>query len=275
MSNIVKQDHFSTSLSTYERELVVASRTGQAVSKIDHVDATAAMAVILAKIFYQAGQQIKGDPSDQKGELYLLAQATIRDMSEYFPNLTLAEIEKAFELGIRQYYGPYYGLNVATFHLFVRAYKHAEERLEALHKQQQYEAEQKSKQEQPSEEQIRLYMDKACVDAYADYCKGMDITDYGGAKYNHLVERGVLNLTDERKNGYMEQAREQIKREHADNLNRSRTMLEARSIVQMFAKTEQAYTISIAKLLALKDFFTSLKEIDTDLTDLLTQNNNQ
>lgn len=269
MTNIVKATTMAINLSPAEREVVKAAASGSIIHLVNEAEIKQVLTIILGKLYYQAGHTIKGNgEEEQKKSLELLAASVAADLKEYFPTLTLAEVEVAFGRGIRQYYGEWYGLNVAQLHTFVRSYKHSEERTEALHKQKQHLLENQPAEAEPDKQQIRMFMDKACVEDLESYRKSGILNDYGGAKYDHLVERGLLQLTPERQAEYLALADEQIHYEHTQQ-QKGATLTTARQLHELFKSTKMSQQQSRAKYLALKDYYDGLLEMEVNLQDLL------
>ena len=81
---------------------------------------------ILSKTYLDSGKII-----DTK-ELLSLSGGVLNEVKRYFPNLKVGELDLCFQNGVRGQYGDVFGLNIVTFHKWIKAYLNEEKRAEAL-----------------------------------------------------------------------------------------------------------------------------------------------
>lgn len=72
---------------------------------------------IISQTFFTAGQKI--DLNDTTA----LAVALYAEVRQYFPFLKIGELRIAMQAGVRNSYGEYFGLNIKTFHGWIRAFQ--------------------------------------------------------------------------------------------------------------------------------------------------------
>jgi hypothetical protein len=86
----------------------------------------------------------------------ILTQGLVLEAINYFPSITVQEVRLALNNGIRGEYGQYFGLSVATFHNFIKAFLAEEKRQIAIKKQFEYE---ESLKEKPITEEDKQKLD--------------------------------------------------------------------------------------------------------------------
>lgn len=75
---------------------------------------------MLTQTYFTAGQKI------ELPDLIALAGALFVEVQTYFPFLKIGELRIALQAGVRGSYGEYFGLNIKTFHGWIRAYQVSE-----------------------------------------------------------------------------------------------------------------------------------------------------
>lgn len=80
----------------------------------------------LAKTYIDCGKVIESK------ELMSLSNGVINEIKRYFINLKIDELDLCFQNGVRKQYGEYFGLNIVTFHQWIKSYMAEEKRAEAL-----------------------------------------------------------------------------------------------------------------------------------------------
>jgi len=121
----------SPKLNKQELELVTANASPLVVS-MDKSELSSRIIDILSNISNALGQQMR--PADMKAQTIGL----IAEIGAYFKKLTIEELDIALKNGIRGEYGEYFGLNVITYHKFIKASLLAEKRRDALVKQMEF-----------------------------------------------------------------------------------------------------------------------------------------
>jgi len=82
--------------------------------------------MILAKTYLDAGKSIESK------ELTSLSSGLINEIKRYFDKLRIDELKICFENGLRGVYGDYFGLNVLTFHKWIKGFLIEDKRVEAI-----------------------------------------------------------------------------------------------------------------------------------------------
>jgi hypothetical protein len=80
----------------------------------------------LAKTYIDCGKVIESK------ELISLSNGVINEIKRYFINLKIDELDLCFQNGVRKVYGEYFGLNIVTFHQWIKSFMAEEKRLEAI-----------------------------------------------------------------------------------------------------------------------------------------------
>ena len=81
---------------------------------------------VLAKTYIDCGKVIESK------ELISLSNGVINEIKRYFINLKIDELDLCFQNGVRKQYGEYFGLNIVTFHQWIKSFMAEENRLEAI-----------------------------------------------------------------------------------------------------------------------------------------------
>jgi hypothetical protein len=81
---------------------------------------------VLAKTYIDCGKVIESK------ELISLSNGVINEIKRYFINLKIDELDLCFQNGVRKVYGEYFGLNIVTFHQWIKSFMAEEKRLEAI-----------------------------------------------------------------------------------------------------------------------------------------------
>jgi hypothetical protein len=81
---------------------------------------------VLAKTYIDCGKVIESK------ELMSLSNGVINEIKRYFINLKIDELDLCFQNGVRKVYGEYFGLNIVTFHQWIKSFMAEEKRLEAI-----------------------------------------------------------------------------------------------------------------------------------------------
>ena len=80
----------------------------------------------LAKTYIDCGKVIESK------ELISLSNGVINEIKRYFINLKIDELDLCFQNGVRKVYGEYFGLNIVTFHQWIKSFMAEEKRLDAI-----------------------------------------------------------------------------------------------------------------------------------------------
>lgn len=91
-----------------------------------HIEAQTKIVDILTQLYFDNGRVITAK------ELILLSGGVINEVKRYFQRLKIEELELCFNNGIRGEYGEFFGLNIVTFHKWIKAFLIEDKRVEAM-----------------------------------------------------------------------------------------------------------------------------------------------
>lgn len=114
MNLIKKNNHYLTALNS---KLIVDMQQNELKDRVIKT---------LAKTYIDSGKVI-----DSK-ELMSLSNGMINEIKRYFINLKIDELDLCFQNGVRKQYGEYFGLNIVTFHQWIKSYMAEDKRAEAI-----------------------------------------------------------------------------------------------------------------------------------------------
>ena len=113
--NLIKQNnHYLTALNS---KLIVDMQQNELKDRVIKT---------LAKTYIDCGKVIESK------ELMSLSNGVINEIKRYFINLKIDELDLCFQNGVRKQYGEYFGLNIVTFHQWIKSYMAEDKRAEAL-----------------------------------------------------------------------------------------------------------------------------------------------
>jgi hypothetical protein len=113
--NLIKQNnHYLTALNS---KLIVDMQQNELKDRVIKT---------LAKTYIDCGKVIESK------ELISLSNGVINEIKRYFINLKIDELDLCFQNGVRKVYGEYFGLNIVTFHQWIKSFMAEEKRLEAI-----------------------------------------------------------------------------------------------------------------------------------------------
>lgn len=195
-------------------------------------------------------------------------------VTRHYPNVRVDEIPVAIERGVLGDFGEYFGLNVASFTKFIKAYMESQVRIEAAKKLLDVS---KDEPKIPSPEELRVMENDIIVNAYSTFCESGSFYDAGNHVYNKLDERGLIPFTAEVKRGFMDKAKTTV--ELRNNPSTATSLDERRKRAQFIEslakglKSAESAIIREAKQIALNEYFSGLKEMETDIKLLLEEQN--
>jgi hypothetical protein len=111
----------------------ILALTSSRIMEMKKADAVKEMIDIVSKTYFEAGQQMPGsDVQAQSKNLQILSAALHEEVKLSFKFIRMEELRLAFRNGVRKQYGEWYGINIATFHGWIKGYLAEEKRREAL-----------------------------------------------------------------------------------------------------------------------------------------------
>ena len=247
-------------LDASEREIILA-KNGGFMKSLSENDIKKSLLVLIGKSHVQCGY------IQDEANTLLSINSLVDTLIKYFGTLSLNEIEKAFQLGIMGEFGEWFGLNNKTYLQWCKGYLGWQKRIEANKKQMIYNAELSKPKELTQAEKDKIVMDGLSV-AFENYKKTGKLLDFGNVNYNLLDRIKLIPLTIERKKEFYKQAERNI-REALSNSLLSCKESKIKTIKDELENMDKDKVKSEAKNLALVDFFNSLIETDTKITDIL------
>jgi len=213
------------------------------------------------RAFRDRGQKIERD--DMQHIVDSLGQAAVRTC----PNIRLGEIPLAISDGVFGEYGDYFGLNVHTFVMFMKARYSSRKRAESARAVLPPIPE----KPRPTEREI-LEMDKKLLErAFRVWRETGSYDDYGNYMYTVAAKKlKLFSLSDERKKAYLEEGkkkavahfRAQSRRKPGD-----RGVIEAMDLTPGTAGRAMAYRQALRA--ALEGWFAELERNGEDIRELL------
>jgi hypothetical protein len=246
-------------LTELERQIIKAMN-GEIIKKIDDKQLLKSLTILIENAFSDTGM-------NQKSEIKKFAESLMQDVKEYFSSLTIAEIELAIKNGTRNYYGEYFGLNVASIHGFIRAYKHSPDKSEAIRKQRLHEDSIIQPEEQ-KHENIDLMFKNGCVKAFSEYKLTKKLIDFGSVRFEYLTGKGLLSKSVTEDPELKSRAKTNIELELSD-MKRGRDTSSIIQLMNSFNTQRESRLSAEIKLIAMKDYFDSLISQKIELADLL------
>lgn len=242
-------------LNSLEQEIFKAKITSVRVDSISSKELNNVLIDIIEKTYFLCGMEV--DPKYSAIQIPELSN----DLRKYFSFLTLSELEIAFKKGCKEDYGKYFGLNYKTYIGWVNSYKNEQSRSNAINAIAESKKELEPKQKElTSEEKVEIMKNGALI-KFEDFKLGK-LNDIGNVTYNWLEKKELINFTAQKKKEFMAFAKEQLR---ADAISGRSTSI-SKAIEQA---TSEDKVISMAKKLALNEYFKSLIDMGEELKDIV------
>lgn len=251
------QTNFHQTLQPHEKEIAVAS-FGKKLKDYSFDEMIVLMNGLIHKAYLSCGTKIDTKLINQTiNELCI-------DLQKENGFMSFEDVQIAFKNGWKKKYGEYYGLNNATYFIWVNAYSADENR--ARIKKLIADAKENHNKVEPvkkTEAEIEAFMKTAVLDSFEAFKRGAFITDSGNVKYNYLDKRRLIDFTVARKNKILKIAEERLKAEALEGMRQTQIVKSAMS------KIHPETIKSEAKKEALNQYFSQLVELHLELSDLL------
>lgn len=104
----------------------LAEQVFDSVKVVNAEDAFEQVRVAIKTVYFVAG--VKPENLPDKEEFTAMVNVLINDIKHYHKKITVAELKIAFNNGVRELYGKYFGINVKTFNDWIRCYLESKER---------------------------------------------------------------------------------------------------------------------------------------------------
>lgn len=188
-------------LNQTEQTIVWASKQVKALNVKDfdtHVNQ------IITDVAFDLGTRMEAN------DIKLQTRKLKEEIAVYFPGITIPELRTAFKNGLRKIYGDFFGLNISTYHQWIKSYLNEEKRGALILKQQQYELELANMgNTRPPEEKIDAIMFNAFNDALEIYTNCQWYNDLGNSVHEFLVRKGKIKSDSYLR--YMDEAERKVK----------------------------------------------------------------
>ena len=203
-------------------------------------------------------------------EIYILAGNTNTDSFDFVAenvfydipkSFTDQDIQKCLRKGIKKELGDWNYLSYTTIMQWFKVYKDS-----GLLTQQTEnllpETGTKTDQEKETDSI------KFCLEQFEVFKNKGEIMDYGNPVYNFLDKKWILQITPERKNEFIEAARKSIISDYKKKIQKE--PFQTKSLmkkIEIAGKSNSEKIISLAKRLAINDFFKNLVKMQGELSD--------
>jgi hypothetical protein len=224
------------------------------------------IADILSRAYFEIGLSDDKVPSD--ADQKLMIEAMYEEIKTVFPNCTVDELKLCMRNGVRREYGDYYGLNIATFNQWLKAFAQSERRRRA-----KLESEQRAETPPVSKEEALQMWKEVMVKYFNEYkTTGNLCAPLPTMQYRMYEEMGLINLTVNEKNELMEQAKINVlaktRQQKAHNYMNGR-IYDARALKNIITKLEnnqpgsyeQNLIKSEARYLAIKKYYDGIEKL--------------
>ena len=184
-------------LSPVEVDLLNASQSATVVELFDGNRNRLAEEInhMVTSNFSALGQK----PKTEK-EISIIVIGLIEEIQSYFPNLTMQELKIALNKGIRGEFGEFMGVNVITYHKFIKAFLNDEKRKDVILKQREYIEEQNRAKSESEIAQIEKEFWENETKRIAEFKKtGVLKTDNYETLYKIYEKAGKIDLSNSEK----------------------------------------------------------------------------
>lgn len=188
----------------------------------------------------------------------------VSDLQTYAGTITFQELQYCFKKGWKHEYGKFTGLNNSTYFKWINAYIAEEMRIHL--RKQVLNKDYSSKIEvQISEEEKEAIIKRGVITNFETYKRGGLLLDAGNISYEYLRKKGIINLSDEKRDIIREKVKAKIRKEAIENKG-------AQTIGNAIENALTPIAIQIeCKREALKDYFMQLVEMGIDIKDEINE----
>lgn len=175
---------------------------------------------VLPKTYYDAGQVMPGhDVKQQTVNLQVLATNLYEEIKSFFPFLKVEEMMLAFRNGVRGEYGDFFGLNIVTFHKWIKGFQTDDRRKRALVEIKEWN-EREPEPLMTKEQAFKAWCDTIQTQFERFKETGVFVCANPTHHYRRFQELGLISLTGEQMDAILVRAKESIiKRKKLQRLN--------------------------------------------------------
>lgn len=259
-----------------EQRYVIA-RQSTMVRDLTETELYAGMVIVIGNMFKENG----GIPSKEQNEKDLIdrqSTAMVRELKLYFKTMTIAEIRIAFEMGVREDLGKYFGLSITTYNKWCKKYLALPERVDSFRKWQHWVLQEESKPEHvPTELEKLQIMQEGCINFLNDFFKLKRTEGFliGNIHYDYLLKLDVIAPKMEKRRQCFEKARTQMMSDVEYKRKRGNfKAIEAQAALQKLSDDSDVNLHALAKRIYLQEFLEYIVEMKLQHKLLTTLENN-
>ena len=223
--------------------------------------------ILMTETYYELGQKL------EEREMFTLCERFKQELLLNFRWLTFEEVKMAFHKGARKEYGDYFGLNIVTFHNWIKAFQTDKKRADTLIKQNLLNQEEKKA---PTQEELYQESKAFALTAFDKFKEEGSYNDIGNPVYEFLDSIQLIPFSIERKTEMFEQAKEKIKSKanpsYAVNANERAAFTLILEQIEANGKDVKERIRVEARKIALNTYFKELIEMETELIELIENN---
>lgn len=188
-------------------------------------------------------------------EIEIIIEETMKAIKSKFGSLREEELSIAISRGLIGDYGDFKGISMITIIQFVKAYLKEESRIKLT-------LPAKEQKMQPSENEIFELSKSNALKAFGELQRNGTVGSFGGVVYDFLCKIKVIDLSQEEKNDYWKEAKEEYLQYITKAIANPLDMSERNRLkkdLELFQNGEKKdRIISISKRLIVDDFFRGL-----------------
>lgn len=225
---------------------------------------------VLPKTYYDAGQVMPGhDVKQQTVNLQVLSGALYEEIKQFFPFLKVDELKLAFRNGVRKEYGEYFGLNIVTFHTWIKGLQMDERRKESLKAIK--EAKEREYAPVIGKDEAETQWKRTILSQFTNFKEtGHFICEFPSFQFAEFEKRGLISLTDAEKKVIYEDAKNLLLEEKRlrrlnpkskEELNQLSDFIK-RATENNLNSNEQSAIKNAARKLAIRKLYESVGELE-------------
>lgn len=246
-------------------EIVLKSKK---LSELVKADAVPPIVDVISNVYFELGQNVPGNDKISQGKnLTLLATSVWREIQQEFSFLRQEEVKLAFHNGARGEYGEFFGINLITFHKWLKGYQLDAKRAEARRK---VEEAGKVVYAPVMSESEAEYEWKLTIQRQFKKFKqtGILVCAFPSHVYSEFKKRGLISLPEEEMKAIYEQAKNaciehaRLERVTVDKIKRQELngFLE-RAVKGEFTKQEESRVKTQARKIAIENYYKNINEL--------------
>lgn len=198
-----------TKLATIQKNSYQLAIESTKISDMKKSDLEKTFIEILMKTYFDAGQVVQGyDTKQQSIHLKLLSNGLYEEL-QAFNFLRIDELKLAFKNGVRGEYGEWFGINIKTFHQWIKGFQFDQKRKDAIEKR-------KAENEKPlppvmTPDQAEYEWKLAIKSQFSKFKEsGIFVCEFPNFQFEEFEKRGLIDLSVSEKKEILSQAKNVI-----------------------------------------------------------------